>query len=291
MHLITVARSPACTTSFCSHFSCTHNLHCNLGGHNEDGSAVDNDLFYFVSANTSSSSYFSFTYAGRLSGWAWSYNTHGLVFTINGLFVLPNTQLGLGINFVARDLLDSKSMKDAIRRSKRPGQDGGSHFNVGDVNAGTQVSIETGGVAGTTTVEQLDGTKGKWYAHFNQYLHNDQQPHKGDFVSSIYRMARATTLSQRTTTTDLAATDLVAVLDVLGDQGGYNDGEQDLYCLHRCNSVVDPYVTYVTVLVDLKNQNMKVYSNRTSAKNANEWWWQVNLKDKELPVELPVFPY
>jgi hypothetical protein len=36
---------------------------------------------------------------------------------------------------------------------------------------------------------------------------------------------------------------------------------------------------------------MKVYSNRTSAKNANEWWWQVNLKDKELPVELPVFPY
>ena len=256
-------------------------------GHNEDGNPADDNLYYFVSAKiASSSSYFSFTYAGRLSGWAWSYNTNGLVFTVNGLFVLPTTPLGLGINFVARDLLDSTTVDDAVTRANRTGQDGGSHFNVGDIHSGTQLSIETGGNAGMT-VQVIDGTTGKWYAHFNQYLHNDRQPHRGDYTSSIFRMARVATLSQRRSE-DLDS--LTFVLDVLGDQGGSNGGEPDVYCLHRCNSDVDPYVTYVTVLIDLQRKTLAVYSNRTSAAQRNGYWWLRNLTELSLPMDLPLFP-
>jgi len=79
-------------------------------------------------------------------------------------------------------------------------------------------------------------------------------------------------------------------LDVLGDQGGSNGGEPDVYCLHRCNSDVDPYVTYVTVLIDLQRKTLAVYSNRTSAAQRNGYWWLRNLTELSLPMDLPLFP-
>ena len=280
----------------CSDYHIVRDNKVNGWGHNEDGNQQDSDLFYFVAANISSplsspldipstsSSYFSFTYAGRLSGWAWSYNTKGLVFTVNGLYVLPNTALGLGINFIARDLLDATSLTDVVVRGNRPDQDGGSHFNVGDITQKLQLSIETG-YAGTT-VQKIDGVTNSavWYAHFNQYLHTDL-PHSGDYISSMYRMARATTLATRKSTEHQ---NLPFVLDVLGDQGGRTDN--DVYCLHRCNNAADPYVTYVTVLIDLLTGVLKVYTNRTSGDNANRYWWKVDVAQHMLPTMLPNFP-
>ena len=276
----------------------------NAWAHNEDGALADNDLFYFVAANVTTAlsstippslpspsstsvptSYFSFTYAGRLSGWAWSYNTHGLVFTVNGLYVLPYTKKGLGINFVARDLLDAVSVSDVIVHASRSNQDGGSHFNIGDIHTKEQISIETGSQG--TTVQLLDGTNGNaFYAHQNQYLHTDQ-PHYGDYISSMYRMARTTTLVTRLT--NAVDNNKGFILDVLGDQGGGTTN--DIYCIHRCNTQEDPYVTYVTVLVDLNEGMLSVYSNRTNSNSMKNWWWKVDLNELVLPSDLPLFPY
>ena len=300
----------------CSDFHLVKGANIRGWGHNEDGNARDNDLFYFVSANISanisnmssssttttssslSSSYFSFTYAGRLSGWAWSYNTFGLVFTVNGLFVLPDTKLGLGINFVARDLLDSTSVDNLIVRAQRSGQDGGSHFNVGNIfqdgiDNQLQLSIETG-FAGTT-IQEIDGTSmdgiADWYAHFNAYLHVDTYPQAGDYTSSVFRMARATTLSQKMKKKKKKKeqdVDLNWILDILSDQGG--GAEKDTYCLYRCNTQEDPYETYVTVLIDLVATTLTVYTNRTNSWQAENYWLQIDLSKKLLPTSIPDFP-
>ena len=250
-------------------------------GHNEDGSFADRDLFYFVSANISSekqsASYFAFTYAGRLSGWAWGYNSFGVAITVNGLFVPKTTPLGLGINFIARDLLSSANTSDAVSRASRPNQDGGSHFNVGDIISRDQISIETGG--GKTTVQQL---KNGVYFHFNAYLHNDRHARAGDYTSSIYRMARASTLTLRPSRPQT----IEGVLDVLGDDQG-----DARYCIYRCNTPLDPYVTYVTVLIDLVKARLSVYADKPSAKNATtNAWWSTCLKSG-MPLQLPPFPY
>jgi hypothetical protein len=224
-------------------------------------------------------SFFAFAYAGRLPGWAWGVSDRGVVFTVNGLFVLPHTPPGLGINFVARDVLDATDVNDALRRLRRTGQDGGSHFNLGSAVAPRrQLSVETGN--GPTTVLDVGNMGGGHYAHFNAYLHRDGLAGFGDFVSSVYRQARAATLRARQlpTLTGPTASVEASILEVMGDRGG----DRGVYCINRCNSTTDSdYITYVTVRV-------RVFTDRTSA--ASTPWLDVNMS-APMPSSLPGFPY
>ena len=206
--------------------------------------------------------------------------------TVNGLFVLPDTAPGLGINFVARDVLDAVNVSDALRRMRRAGQDGGSHFNLGStVEPQLQLSVETGN--GPTTVLDVK-TLGGHYAHFNAYLHRDGLSGFGDFVSSIYRQARAVTLRSRQLPTLTGSTTNVeaSILDVMGDQGG----DRGVYCINRCNSTTDSdYITYVTVLVSLQGGGrVRVYTDRTSS--ASVPWLDLNMS-APVPSTIPEFPY
>ena len=126
-----------------------------------------------------------------MPGWAWGFNTK-IVQTVNGLYVPPYTKPGFGINFIARDLLESTSLLDTIDRASRNGQDGGSHFNFAVQGERKQFSIETSWEG--TTIEEIEPP---WYGHFNNCLHTDDKPHLGDYTSSIYRMARVSTLATR----------------------------------------------------------------------------------------------
>ena len=259
-------------------------------GHNEDGELSDLNDFYFVTANISGFRYFAMAYAGRLAGWTFGWNSHGIVHTVNALYVLKNTSLGLGTNFMAREILRASSVGDAVHRAQRAGQDGGSHFNIGSIYASCnssdpcQVSIETSWEGTTVLNLGHEPLQSSFYSHFNAYLHTDK-PAAGDYTSSIYRLARATTMASRPAAAGLMPTAslLPQVLDILGDNFSYP------YCLHRCNTKEDPYITITTSLVDLVGRRMRVYTSQTSAARADEAWLDVSL-DGGFDFVVPPFP-
>ena len=253
----------------------------NAWGHNEDGDAADRENgFYFVSSTVQNRSYFAFAYTGRLPGWAWGFNNF-IVQTVNGLYVPPNTKPGLGINFVARDLLSSSSLEDAIDRASSNEMDGGSHFNLGSLRGGRErVSVETSWQG--TTVSPIEPP---WYAHFNAYLHTDKPP-LGDYISSIYRLARVSTLATRTGP-HAVTSNMYSILDVLGDNATFP------YCVFRCNTNEDPYVTFLTLLVDLSdNASLRIYTSQTSSAAKDKTWVEFNLQTVNISqIMLPPFPY
>ena len=256
----------------------------NYWGHNEDGDINDKENgFYFVSSTINNQSYFAFSYSGRLPGWAWGFN-NAIIQTINGLYVNPSTKPGLGINFIARDLLNSHSMENAIERANRDGQDGGSHFNIGSISMKQQLSIETSWEG--TTVQYLNGMNRNWYAHFNAYLHTDKPPF-GDYTSSIHRMARVSTIATRSN--ELELKNIGYILDVLGDK------TTKPYCLNRCNTREDPYITFCTLTIDLENSKVRVYTDRTSKENIDNYWVEFDDVDtiniSRIKSFLPRFPY
>ena len=262
-------------------------------GHNEDGELSDLNDFYFVTANIAGFRYFAMAYAGRLAGWTYGWNSHGVVHSVNALYTLKETPLGLGTNFMAREMLRASSVADAVQRAKRGGQDGGSHFNIGSIHATCgsrdpcQVSIETSWEGSTVLNLGHEPLQSSYYSHFNAYLHTDK-PAAGDYTSSIYRLARATTMASRpaaagTTVTNTTALLLPQVLDMLGDNFTYP------YCLHRCNTKEDPYITITTSLIDLAERRIRVYTTQTSAARVDEAWLDVSL-DGGFDFEVPPFP-
>ena len=252
----------------------------NAWGHNEDGDAADRENgFYFVSSTVQNQSYFAFAYTGRLPGWAWGFNNF-IVQTVNGLYVPPNTKPGLGINFVARDLLSSLSIEDAIDRASSNKMDGGSHFNLGSLEGNRKrVSVETSWQG--TTVSLIEPP---WYAHFNAYLHTDNPP-LGDYTSSIYRLARVSTLATRTGR-HAVTTNMYSILDVLGDNATFP------YCVFRCNTQEDPYITFLTLLIDLSdNASLRIYTSQTSSEAKDNSWYKFNLQTVNISqISLPPFP-
>ena len=67
----------------------------------------------------------------QVVGWAWGANIHGHGQSVNSLFPL-NVSVGLGTNFVARDVLRATSIDDAVARATVSGQGNGAHFNLGN---------------------------------------------------------------------------------------------------------------------------------------------------------------
>ena len=257
-------------------------------GHNEDGEISDLNDFYFVTANISGFRYFAMCYAGRLCGWTYGWNSHGVVHSVNALYTLKETPMGLGTNFMAREMLRASSVANAVQRAQRGSQDGGSHFNIGSIYAACdkddpcQVSIETSWEGATVLNLGHEPLQSSFYSHFNAYLHTDK-PAAGDYTSSIYRLARATTMASRPAAADAAPLMLPQVLDMLGDNFTYP------YCLHRCNTKEDPYITITTSLIDLVSRRIQVYTSQTSSEKVDEAWLDVSL-DGGFDFFVPPFP-
>ena len=112
---------------------------CAAWGHSEDATspAIDElPLGYIVHSTlldddetTILHHYTAFAYPGCVCGWAWGFNSHGVVCSINAL-TPAKLQVGLAASVVSRDVLNATGLDDAKRRATVGGHGGGQRFNI-----------------------------------------------------------------------------------------------------------------------------------------------------------------
>ncbi|GMH95341.1 hypothetical protein TrST_g10733 [Triparma strigata] len=210
-------------------------------GHNEDNPPSNNT---YLLHSHSPSSYLAFNYPGQLSGWAWSLNSHGICQSINALTSPSPYRIGIGVNFLARAMLDSPSLESAVKLSSTTENGGGQHFNLGQFSS-LQYSIETSAIT-QTSVKPITSFP---YMHANIYTHSDSNPIIGDVESSFHRHARYDILTSRRPLKTLED-----ILTILQDQH-----DPDGYYIRRGNTDVDPDVTHTTTIFDLIGEKVLVF--------------------------------
>ena len=176
-----------------------------LIGHNEDGSPAFRHDMYLVSARVEGKPGFTaLSYPGFLCGNALGFNTEGICFTIDD--VRPrNSRVGLGRHFVARSLLEARSLDDAIERVTVSGQAGGFGYTIGSVRERRVAIVEV--APGSHKAREIRGC----YFHANHY----QELTEVDQI--IGRSSRARVERARQLIPDNPTSDAAGVLAVLID--------------------------------------------------------------------------
>ncbi len=213
-----------------------------LIGHNEDGtpSALGN-MFVMRARIGENPAFTAFCYPGFLPGNAFGFNESGVMHT--GDAVSPRlVRVGLARQFIARSLLDARSLDDAIQRATIPEQASGFTYNIGSLAERRMVSVEV--APDRHHVQEVQGT----YMHTNHYLHlADLDQEIGP--SSQTRLARAGALCQVTPPTEAAY-----VLALLGDQA-----DRD-YPIYRRATPPDRAATLCSALFDLDARRLYIYA-------------------------------
>ena len=119
----------------------------------------------------------AFVYPGSLPGYAFCATARGVGFTVNSEFVEAtsvDSESGAPNVFLTRDLMESASADDAVRRARAYRAASGFTMNVGDASAGGRLmNVEVGprgSVDSVAVVVRGDGGgNGGFLAHFNQY--------------------------------------------------------------------------------------------------------------------------
>ena len=212
-----------------------------LIGHNEDGSpAALGNMFVVRMAVDDGPAFRALCYPGFLPGNAFGFNETGIMHTIN--HVGPRqVRVGLGRHFIARSILDARSLDDAIQRTTEPGQAAGFNYNIGSVSERRIVSVEVS--PERHHIHEVEG----YYLHTNHYLNLigvDQEI----TASSSKRLARARELCQKTSPPNESH-----VLALLGDQA-YRD--HPIYC-----DATPPEIsaTLCSALFDLDRRQLRIY--------------------------------
>ncbi|CAI6004605.1 unnamed protein product [Closterium sp. NIES-65] len=115
-------------------------------GHNEDAdySIVDNTFLVHVHAD-SGVAFTAYTYAGELPSVAFGFNNARMGFSMDAVPPAPSEVVkgGIGRNFVARSLMESRSIEDAVQRVTGPAVAVGHHYVLMDFAHRRIASVET----------------------------------------------------------------------------------------------------------------------------------------------------
>jgi len=219
-----------------------------LIGHNEDGSPAFRDSMYLIQARPEGKPTFTaFCYPGFLPGNAFGFNSEGICFSADD--VQPRAvRAGIGRNFIARSLLEARSLQDAIERVTIPGRASGFSFTIGSLSERRVVQVEM--APNTHHVREIPGAN--YHAnHYQELAGVDQiiEP------SSQARVERARALLQ-----DSLPVDAAGVLAILGDQA---DGQ---YPIYRQAVPPDQLMTYCTALFDLDARQLQIFTDHPTLK-------------------------
>jgi hypothetical protein len=134
--------------------------------HNEDGISEERtaDCFLVHYEPNKGPSFFAFTYAGEVPGGSYNWNEHHLFFSVNFLRPLK-IQLRHRVprTFIARSLIDSASVEDAVHSIKHGHDASGYHYYIGQKNK--LYSLEN--FRCEISVREVTGTE----THANHYTH------------------------------------------------------------------------------------------------------------------------
>eukprot|EP01095_Lingulamoeba_sp_RSL-Kostka_P016579 TRINITY_DN8161_c0_g1_i1.p1 TRINITY_DN8161_c0_g1~~TRINITY_DN8161_c0_g1_i1.p1 ORF type:complete len:376 (+),score=92.34 TRINITY_DN8161_c0_g1_i1:284-1411(+) len=124
-------------------------------GHNEDGNKLVREFGYLIEAKLSYQSgnlndnnnddyysFSSFTYPAQLIANAYSWKSNGLVLTMNSVFPTDIHIGGIGQYFIVRDVLNSNSINDALKRCNVSNSASGLSLNIGMVNERRIINVE-----------------------------------------------------------------------------------------------------------------------------------------------------
>jgi hypothetical protein len=212
-----------------------------LIGHNEDGSPAGYGNMFVVHASIDNRPTFSaLCYPGFLFGNALGFNEFGILHSINNVAPRP-VNVGLARHFIARSLLEARSLEDAVRRVAIPDRAAGFNYNIGSHAERRIISVEVS--PERHHVHEVQG----YYTHTNHYFElNDQK--QNITLSSRKRLERGMTICRTTFPTKSGH-----ILALLGDQT-----DRD-YPIYRDARPPDSDATLGSALFDLDNRQLRIY--------------------------------
>lgn len=213
-----------------------------LFGHNEDASPAFRGNLYIVHAQiVGKPAFTALSYPGFLCGNAFGFNAEGICFSVDDVQPRP-TRLGVGRHFVARSLLESRSLDDAVQRVTVPGRASGFSYTIGSIPERRIVHVEVAPEA--YHLREIRNP----YFHANHYRELDsvdQVVH----ASSRTRVERADALLQ-----GAASLDAGDILSILGDRA------DEQYPIYRTATSPDRLMTLCTALFDLDARQLRIYT-------------------------------
>eukprot|EP00656_Telonema_subtile_P023952 TRINITY_DN2563_c0_g1_i2.p1 TRINITY_DN2563_c0_g1~~TRINITY_DN2563_c0_g1_i2.p1 ORF type:complete len:358 (-),score=60.30 TRINITY_DN2563_c0_g1_i2:56-1129(-) len=162
--------------SSCSDYSVVdHKRNLAVVAHNEDGADCYNNHTYLVTVQMGGTEFTAYTYAGELPSTAFGWNSHGVGFTLNAMH--PNTTVltGIGRNFVARSILDAKTIEEAVELATIPNQATGHNYQLFVADTEPKVfSIETypPNASHITSLSQEDTQTSLFHTNCYLFLHD-----------------------------------------------------------------------------------------------------------------------
>jgi len=215
-------------------------------GHNEDGSPTFRGNMYVVHARVEGKPAFTaLSYPGFLCGNAFGFNAEGICFSVD--HVQPrNGGVGVGRHFIARSLLEARSLDDAIERVTVPERASGFSYTIGSIPERRIVVVEV--APRRHHVREIRDA----YFHANHYreLAVDQIIHP----SSRARVERATAIMQEHGLAELSDQDAAGILAILGDDA------DEQYPIYRTAIAPDQSATLCTALFDLDARELRIYT-------------------------------
>ncbi|XP_059151917.1 beta-alanyl-dopamine/carcinine hydrolase-like isoform X2 [Physella acuta] len=237
---------------------------CKILGHNEDCDPKIKPYGYILSAcilddeDKEVENFTAYCYPGVLPGTAFSFNKHGMVFTVDGLypnFIVPNAPPRMFLN---RNIIKARSLDEAVEliENKGFGVAYGFTVNIADVRKPKEMwSIEISPQANASLYhihkvsEQSDTQEPCHYIHINSFKHLTT-PQVSKLRSSEARTKRTEELPAPENRED--------VLNMLGDEGN-----QD-FPIYRTPRPTDLSITACTVVFDLLRNRADVYTDNPS---------------------------
>ena len=218
-------------------------------GHNEDGLALYRGQTYLVRARPQDKPAFvAFCYPGFLPGNAFGFNDAGICFSANNVQPL-RARDGVGRHFIARSLLESRSLSEAIAAVHPPDRAYGFNYTIGSLRERRIVNVEV--APDDVAVTDIRGP----YFHANHYveLGNVEQEIADSSRERYERGARYIREHRVKEGED--------ILNVLRDVEGRLP-------ILRDGSPPDPFVTLVTALFDLEGRKLTIYGGSTKGADA-----------------------
>jgi len=212
-----------------------------LIGHNEDGSPASWGRLYVVTVKLDDGPAFSaLSYPGFLPGNAFGFNQSGILHTVNHVAPRP-IKVGLSRHFLARSLLDARSLDEAIGNITESDRASGFNYNIGSLAERRVVSVEV--APQRHHVHEVQG----YFSHTNHYIELNE-PQQEISQSSRKRLERSMAIGRTA-----APGQADQVLAVLG-----NRDDRD-YPIYRDAAPPDTDATLCSALYDLDGRELRIY--------------------------------
>ena len=160
--------------------------------HNEDEQGYFLNYTILATVRGLRENFVAYVYLGQIPTGAFGWNGKRVAFTMN--YVAPSSAEmgGLGRSFIARDMLESQSIDDAIKRATVPHQCAGHNYQIVSLDASRRIiNVEVASFGRYAVSELTANPPSNVHFHVNQYqLLNISQRYSNSSPTDMQRCPR-----------------------------------------------------------------------------------------------------